>query len=423
MVCWLVCIQRSAYGRQRVDKRIEKWLIVYMPSIRYVEQDIGGKSRPTTCILTPLAYIFKSTFTGIFGCRLPNDGCTARNNQVLSGSYFHVMCQLDGLVVVSKKLFLAYLMNVVFVGSSVRLVTIFGKIFFACAPSIRQQDKQEDPGSPVKEDRQKKILPKKLVTFRTGLGRLESHFWKCFLFTEEQIQYSEQLLSGEHSAIQNLKHEALGVTPTVNVPVTVSISRNEGGNKKSEQIKMIDEIGQLQARCNGKNVVRFFGFWSSQKFLFQIFERQSFSLRDMQLKAVESFSEDEVRKIVRDVLQGLRVLHGLGVAHRDINMSTILYMEQNDVYKIGGFEKAKECSGGYDHFGQDLTMLAVVVYELLSNTRLFSQRLMNGDFTPIHYLPGEVLSAEGKSFLTKLLGNARKGQLITVDDLESHYLS
>ena len=67
------------------------------------------------------------------------------------------------------------------------------------------------------------------------------------------------------------------------------------------------------------------------------FEDGSIDLYDFMCLNPHKFSESEARPIMKDLLQGIKALHTLGLVHRDLKLQNILYVPCKSKVKIIDF--------------------------------------------------------------------------------------
>ncbi|KAH0562358.1 hypothetical protein GP486_002949 [Trichoglossum hirsutum] len=103
-------------------------------------------------------------------------------------------------------------------------------------------------------------------------------------------------------------------------------------------------------------LVKFFGWFEDSSNLFLSMEY--FELGDLEQHIKEPLTEDEVKDITTDVLNGLRIMHSESFAHRDLKPSNIFVVQKppasNWWVKIGDFGISKRAQG-------DLTALRTQV--------------------------------------------------------------
>src|ERR1700722_5764778 len=90
-------------------------------------------------------------------------------------------------------------------------------------------------------------------------------------------------------------------------------------------------------------LVKFFGWFEDSSNLFLSMEY--FELGDLEKHITESITEDDVKDITVDVLNGLRIMHSENFAHRDLKPSNIFVVRKPPAskwwVKIGDFETSK----------------------------------------------------------------------------------
>jgi serine/threonine protein kinase len=162
------------------------------------------------------------------------------------------------------------------------------------------------------------------------------------------------------------------------------------------------------------------------------------------VQSVGRLEETEVRRLCKCIALGLQACHSQGVAHRDLQLSTVLLSEAQDAAKISSFscsrllnpgEKLTEPSRhmaysapemlveqGYNGFAADLWSLGVVLYTLLAgqlpfqacNATEFAKVILKGSFAmPIQASP------EAQSLISRLLQPIPKHR-ISLETVLSH---
>ncbi|XP_042409487.1 serine/threonine-protein kinase ATG1-like isoform X1 [Zingiber officinale] len=104
------------------------------------------------------------------------------------------------------------------------------------------------------------------------------------------------------------------------------------------------EIEMLQ-QCSHPNVVRYFGSYQGEEYLWIIMEYcGGGSIADLMNTTEESLDENQIAYICREALKGLSYLHSIFKVHRDIKGGNILLTEQGEV-KLGKHLPEKCYSG------------------------------------------------------------------------------
>ncbi|KAK9106785.1 hypothetical protein Syun_022796 [Stephania yunnanensis] len=96
------------------------------------------------------------------------------------------------------------------------------------------------------------------------------------------------------------------------------------------------EIDMLQ-QCSHPNVVRYFGSYQGEEYLWIVMEYcGGGSVADLMNATEESLEEHQIAYICREALKGLSYLHSIFKVHRDVKGGNILLTEQGEV-KLGDF--------------------------------------------------------------------------------------
>ncbi|XP_064353278.1 inactive serine/threonine-protein kinase PLK5-like [Dromaius novaehollandiae] len=112
----------------------------------------------------------------------------------------------------------------------------------------------------------------------------------------------------------------------------------------------VERETELHGRLHHRHVVGFHGRFADRSNVYVVLERCSRgSLADI-LRARETLTEPEVRYYLRQVVAGLRYLHGQGVVHRDLKPSNLLVTAGMRV-KIGDLGLARRQEPGGRRWG------------------------------------------------------------------------
>lgn len=143
----------------------------------------------------------------------------------------------------------------------------------------------------------------------------------------------DELGKGSYGAVY--KARDLKTSELVAIKV-ISLCEGEEGY---EEIR--GEIEMLQ-QCNHPNVVRYFGSYQSEEYLWIVMEYcGGGSVSDLMNITYESLEEHQIAYICREALKGLSYLHSIFKVHRDIKGGNILLTEQGEV-KLGDFGVAAQ---------------------------------------------------------------------------------
>ncbi|KAJ8760452.1 hypothetical protein K2173_015119 [Erythroxylum novogranatense] len=121
--------------------------------------------------------------------------------------------------------------------------------------------------------------------------------------------------------------------------VAIKIISLVEGEEGYEEIR--GEIEMLQ-QCNHPNVVRYFGSYQGEEYLWIVMEYcGGGSVADLMNVTEEPLEENQIAFICREALKGLAYLHAISKVHRDIKGGNILLTEQGEV-KLGDFGVAAQ---------------------------------------------------------------------------------
>lgn len=139
---------------------------------------------------------------------------------------------------------------------------------------------------------------------------------------------------------------------------------------------------KIQGFFQHENILKLYSLLKDKDNIYMVLEYMTDSTLYSLLKKRKVLNEEVTIEIVKQICEGLKLLHDNGVVHRDLKPENILLM--GDVCKISDFgwaticeERRKTCCGTVDYvapeivegteygIGVDLWGLGVLVYEIL----------------------------------------------------------
>jgi calcium/calmodulin-dependent protein kinase I len=201
-----------------------------------------------------------------------------------------------------------------------------------------------------------------------------------------------------------------------------------------EELKLLQREIDIMKKVQHRNVLRLFEIYETDQHLSLVMELVNGGELFYKIVDRGSYSEKDAVDIVRQLVEGVDYLHGMGIAHRDLKPENLLCSENSDgmVIKIADFGLSKAFSGGsvletscgtpdyaapevlrmdgsYDK-AVDLWSIGVITYVLLcgfppfygkTQAQLF-EKILNADYD----FPDPEwthISDEAKDFIRKLL--------------------
>jgi len=207
--------------------------------------------------------------------------------------------------------------------------------------------------------------------------------------------------------------------------------------KAAEKKDMIETEVAIFKQVDHKNVIKLHELFETKERLFLVTELVTGGELFDQILEKGSYTEDEARKIARDMLRGIAYLHSLGIVHRDLKPENLLFSDKTPkaTLKVTDFGLSKimvnqatllrtQCgTPAYvapevlfgEGYGPEVDMwgCGVIIFIILSGTTPFHadnnaelfEQIMNGEY---HFHPS---TWEGVSELAKDLVK----QCLTVD--------
>ncbi|XP_062212448.1 serine/threonine-protein kinase 1-like [Phragmites australis] len=199
----------------------------------------------------------------------------------------------------------------------------FGSSFWS--PAVEQSEEHRQPSPLMQQQQQQHSRRKPSVSSVPESVTKEDPSTKYELLHE--------LGKGSYGAVY--KARDLRTQELVAVKI-ISLTEGEEGY---EDIR--GEIEMLQ-QCSHPNVVRYFGSYQGEEYLWIIMEYcGGGSVADLIGITEEPLDESQIAYICREALKGLAYLHSIFKVHRDIKGGNILLTEQGEV-KLGDFGVAAQ---------------------------------------------------------------------------------
>ena len=100
-------------------------------------------------------------------------------------------------------------------------------------------------------------------------------------------------------------------------------------SRKKQALNEAQVLASVTALDENPNVVHYYQAWFEEDNMYLVMEYCPTSLKNIKTQCKhKGFSESEILKILKDVLNGLQNLHDLKIVHLDIKTGTIV---ENDV--------------------------------------------------------------------------------------------
>ena len=116
------------------------------------------------------------------------------------------------------------------------------------------------------------------------------------------------------------------------------------GKSRSDIEAFKKEILYLSKLTNHPNIIKMYDFCDSPQGLYMVLEFCNGGDVMQKMEIVKSFSEQEAKHIVKQLVAGLCYFHQYKIVHRDLKLDNLMY--NNNVLKIIDFGLAGECTDG-----------------------------------------------------------------------------
>jgi len=222
--------------------------------------------------------------------------------------------------------------------------------------------------------------------------------------------------------------------------------RSFTGKNKVYGLNETQALASLTAIGDSIHVVRYYNSWIEDDKLCLVMEFCPSSLRE-ERKVKQKFTENEVRKVLRDICLGLSYLHRHNIVHLDIKPENIL-ISKSKKYKIGDMGQSRmvkrsgdieegdsryvapellncdDCEDDIDLKKCDIFSLGMTAFELLTNYNAPPNgdewhKLRNGQLNLLESMKG--ISDRLKGLIRRML-NKDPNVRPTAQELLLHYL-
>jgi calcium/calmodulin-dependent protein kinase I len=255
----------------------------------------------------------------------------------------------------------------------------------------------------------------------------------------------EVLGRGAFSVVKRAVHKKTGEEFAVKIVLK---------KKAAEKKDMIETEVAIFRQVDHKNVIKLHELFETKERLFLVTELVTGGELFDQILEKGSYTEDEARKIARDMLRGIAYLHSLGIVHRDLKPENLLFSDKTPkaTLKVTDFGLSKimvnqqtllrtQCgTPAYvapevlfgEGYGPEVDMwgCGVIIFIILSGTTPFHadnnaelfEQIMNGDYT-FHPTTWEGVSEEAKDLVRKCLTVDPKKRVTARDALKHKWFS
>lgn len=115
-----------------------------------------------------------------------------------------------------------------------------------------------------------------------------------------------------------------------------------------EELKLLEREIDIMKKVQHRNVLRLFEIYDTEQHLSLVMELVNGGELFYKIVDKGSYSEKDARDIVRQLVEGVDYLHGMGIAHRDLKPENLLCSEGSEgvVIKIADFGLSKAFGAG-----------------------------------------------------------------------------
>ncbi|CAD8138562.1 unnamed protein product [Paramecium pentaurelia] len=190
----------------------------------------------------------------------------------------------------------------------------------------------------------------------------------------------------------------------------------------AESLNEAQALAYLTAKGRCKNIIRYYTAWNERCYYYLCMEYCDYnvtSLQELRKESNQKLEEFEVKKILKDILQGLKFLHEQSITHFDVKPDNILYSKTEGCYKLAdlGLSRLTQLKKGEDINEGDSRYLAPeILSNLTTQSDLSKSDIFSLGASIYEIMIGETLPTCGERWL-----KLRQG--LTVNDFGSDFYS
>ncbi|CAD8185737.1 unnamed protein product [Paramecium pentaurelia] len=196
-------------------------------------------------------------------------------------------------------------------------------------PKHKEKKLQQSTGEKSKEIQQNKMNKKKVIRNLNKQFEGELEVPKS-RYQEEYIQV-DILGSGYFGQVYKCKNRF------TNQICAIKCTKINNNKLNIDLANESQALAYLNAKGACKNLVRYFTSWQEGNMLYLLMEYCDYSVSSRQ-----DYEEFEIKKILKDITNGLIFLHEQQISHLDIKPENILYSKKDGQYKLADLGLSKK---------------------------------------------------------------------------------
>ncbi|CAG9313274.1 PLK4 [Blepharisma stoltei] len=116
-------------------------------------------------------------------------------------------------------------------------------------------------------------------------------------------------------------------------------------NKPAQALNRVKNEISIQMKLEHPNIVKLHTSFEDSSFIYLLLEYCSGGELHSYIKQKERLSESETRRLCKQIINGIDLLHSKGIFHRDLKLGNVLLNKNKTIAKIGDFGLAIEIEG------------------------------------------------------------------------------
>ncbi|CAD8107376.1 unnamed protein product [Paramecium sonneborni] len=205
----------------------------------------------------------------------------------------------------------------------------YNQINSPSTPKRIENNLQQSTGEKKKQNQLNKIIKKKVIRSLNKQFEEEDGIKKSRYY-EEYIQV-DILGSGYFGQVYKCKNRF------TNQICAIKCTKIKQNKLNIDMVNESQALAYLNSKGACKNLVRYFTSWQEGNMLYLLMEYCDYSVSSRQ-----DYEEFEIKKILKDITNGLIFLHEQQISHLDIKPENILYSKKDGQYKLADLGLSKK---------------------------------------------------------------------------------